>query len=146
MRILCMEDQEDKYRHIEAVLRQEKMTEIIWEKNCQEGLMRLLEKNFDCLLLDMSMPLCDADYKKENYDSFAGQSVLEEIKRRNYDIKVIIITGFSDFERENRIITFNELEEEIKHKYKKYYSGHIKYDSTSVEWQRNLIKILSGEK
>lgn len=146
MRILCMEDQEDKYRHIEAVLRQEKMIEIIWEKNCQEGLMRLRNNNFDFLLLDMSMPLCDVDYKKENYDSFAGQSVLEEIKRKNYNIKVIIITGFSDFERENRIITFNELEEEIKHKYKKYYLGHIKYDSTSVEWQRNLIKILLGEK
>lgn len=145
MKILCMEDQEDKYQHIDAVLKQNRITQVFWEKNCQNGLMRLLENDFDYLLLDMSMPLSDIDYKKESFDSFAGLSVLQEIKRKKYNIKVVIVTGFNDFERGKKIITLAELESEIEQKYKDYYVGHIKYDSTSIEWQRNLIQILLGK-
>lgn len=144
MKILCMEDQEDKYQHIDAVLKQNGITQVFWAKNCQNGLMRLLENDFDYLLLDMSMPLSDVDYKKESFDSFAGLSVLQEIKRKKYNIKVVIVTGFNDFERGKKIITLVELESEIEQKYKDYYVGHIKYDSTSIEWQRNLIQILLG--
>lgn len=146
MKILCMEDQEDKYLHIETVLKENGITRIVWEKNCQNGLMRLMQDKFDFLLLDMSMPLSDVNYKKESFDSFAGMSVLREIKRKKYDIKVVIVTGFNDFEREKKIITLDELEKEIKQKYEKYYIGHIKYDSTSVEWQTNLKQILFGGK
>ena len=144
MKILCMEDQEDKYQHVNAVLRQNGMTQIIWEKNCQNGLMQLLNNDFDFLLLDMSMPLSDGDYKKESFDSFAGMSVLQEIKRKKYTVKVIIVTGFSDFAKDKKIITLDELVKEIEQKYKDCYVGHIKYDSTSVEWQKNLIQIISG--
>lgn len=144
MKILCMEDQEDKYNHINAVLKDNKFTDVIWEKNCQTGLMRLLENDIDFLLLDMSMPLSDTNYKKESYDVYAGISVLKEIKRKKYKLKVIIVTGFSYFKKENKITTLNELVEEIKRKYSDYYAGHIKYDSTSIEWQRNLVQILSG--
>ena len=144
MKILCMEDQEDKYQHINSVLRQHGITQIFWEKNCQTGLMRLLKKDIDYLLLDMSMPLSDVDYKKESFDSFAGLAVLQEIKRKKYTIKVIIVTGFNDFERGKKIITLDELESEIKQKYKDCYVGYIKYDSTSIEWQQKLIQILSG--
>lgn len=145
MKILCMEDQEEKYRQIDTVLRQNNIIQVVWEKNCQKGLMRLLGEEFDFLLLDMSMPLSDIDYKKESFDNFAGLSVLQEIKRKRYKVKVIVITGFNDFEKENRIVTLTELEREIKEKYENYYVGHIKYDSTSVEWQRNLLQILLGK-
>lgn len=144
MKILCMEDQEDKYQHIDSVLRHNGIRQIFWEKNCQSGLMRLLKDDFDYLLLDMSMPLSDVDYKKESFDSFAGLSVLQEIKRKKYNIKVVIVTGFNDFERGKKIITMDELESEIKQKYNEYYVGHIKYDSTSIEWQKNLMQILLG--
>lgn len=144
MKILCMEDQEDKYQHIYSVLMRNGITQIFWEKNCQNGLMRLLKKDIDYLLLDMSMPLSDIDYKKECFDSFAGLSVLQEIKRKRYNIKVIIVTGFNDFERGKKIITLTELEKEIKEKYKECYAGYIKYDSTSIEWQGKLMQILSG--
>ncbi len=139
-----MEDQEYKYQHINSVLRKNDSIQIIWEKNCQNGLMQLLKQDFDFLLLDMSMPLSGDEYKKESFDSFAGLSVLREIKRKKYKVKVIIITGFNDFEKGEKIITLKELEKEIVQKYRDYYVGHIKYDSTSVEWQRNLMQLLLG--
>ena len=58
---------------------------------------------------------------------------------------MIIITGFNDFVKENKVITLAELVEELEKNYREYYIGHIKYDSTSIEWQNNLM-IMLGEK
>lgn len=142
MRILCMEDQEGKYGHIEDILNKFQI-ELTWKKSCQTGLMELIEKKFDYLLLDMSMPICEDESGKENFDSYAGMSVLREIKRKKYDLKVIIITGFNDFEKGENVITLNELEKEIIEKYSRYYIGCVRYDSTSVEWQDVLLKLLN---
>lgn len=145
MKILCMEDQEDKYQHIKKVLNLCPAIELVWKENCQDGLMELLKDKYDYLLLDMSMPLANQNYKKDSYDSYAGEAVLKEIKRKRYNIKVIIITGFNDFVKENKVITLAELVEELEKNYREYYIGHIKYDSTSIEWQNNLM-IMLGEK
>lgn len=144
MNILCIEDQENKYHHISEVLNKYNIN-LIWKRNCQTGLMELLMNKYEYLLLDMSMPICENEYGKDNFDSYAGLWVLLEIKRKKYDIKVIIITGFSDFERGEKVITLRELENEIIEKYAKNYIGHVKYDSTSVEWQDGLLKLLGLE-
>lgn len=137
MKILCMEDQIEKYKQIEAVI--DKIdAEITWKKNCQYGLMELRNKKYDVVLLDMSMPICDDENVTENFDSYAGMAVLREIKRKNYDLKVIVITGFSDFEKGSKLITLSELDSEIRKKYDNVYVGYVKYDSTSVEWQEKL--------
>ena len=104
--------------------------------------MELRNSSFDFLLLDMSMPICENEFSKDNFDNFAGMSILREIKRKKYDIKVVIVTGFNDFERGNNLITIKELEEEILEKYSQYYLGYIKYDSASVEWQEKLKSYL----
>lgn len=145
MNVLCIEDQEDKYRQIESVLHQSKyISSIEWTKNCREGLISLVRNKYDLILLDMSMPLSDIEYRKECFDSFAGLSILQEIKRKRYALRVILVTGFSDFEREDRIITLDEIEDEIMEKYSEIYQGHIKYDSTSVKWQEDLLKMVIG--
>lgn len=142
MKILCIEDLRDKYDHINDVLIKENC-HIEWRKNYQDGLMELRNNSYDVLLLDMSMPICENEFLKDNFDNFAGMSILREIKRKKYDIKVVIVTGFSDFERGNNLITIKELEEEILNKYSHFYLGYIKYDSASVEWQEKLKSFLN---
>lgn len=142
MNILCIEDIKDKFEHINDVLSKEKYN-VIWKKNYQEGLMELRCNSYDILLLDMSMPICENEFTKDNFDNFAGLSILREIKRKRYNIKVIIVTGFSDFERGNNLITINELEKEILEKYELYYLGYVKYDSASVEWQERMRTLLT---
>lgn len=144
MKILCMEDQEAKYKHIREVLEKYKV-ELIWRKSSQTGLMELLTNEYDIVLLDMSMPISENEPRKENFDNYAGMSVLREIKRKKYFLKVIVVTGFDDFQKGNEVITLNELENEIKEKYENFYLGCVKYDSASVEWQDNLIEMLHLE-
>lgn len=141
MNILCIEDLKDKFDHIKDVLNKEKYN-VVWKKNYQEGLIELKNKSFDFLLLDMSMPICENEFSKDNFDNFAGMSILREIKRKKYDIKVVVVTGFDDFERGSNLITMKQLEEEILEKYSQYYLGYIKYDSASVEWQDKLKLLL----
>lgn len=141
MRILCMEDQEDKFCHIKEVLKKYNVY-LNWKKTHQAGLMELRQNTYNYLLLDMSMPICEDEVSKDNFNSFAGKAVLKEIKRKKYALKVIIVTGFSDFEKGKELITLKELVEEIRMEYAAYYIGYVKYDSTSIEWQDRLIKLL----
>lgn len=141
IKILCMEDQEAKYKNIEKLLN-DYTIKLVWKKSCQTGLIELLYNKYDYLLLDMSMPICEDESGKENFNNYAGMTVLREIKRKRYNIKVIVITGFSDFEKGQKIITLDELEKDILDRYKKYYIGHIKYDTSSIEWQNKLIEML----
>lgn len=141
MKILCIEDQEEKYRQIREVI-VDMFEDIDWENNCQNGLMRLRTEHYDVVLLDMSMPICN-DGEEETFDSYAGMYVLKEIKRRKYLAKVIVITGFSDFEQGKKVITLSELDAEILDKYKAIYLGYVKYDSTTIEWQEKLVELIS---
>lgn len=140
MRILCIEDQEEKFKQIREATQKECMA-VDWECNCQNGLMKLRSQQFDVVLLDMSMPICD-DSEQETFDSYAGMYVLKEIKRRKYATKVIVITGFSDFEQGKKVITLSELDKEISEKYGSMYLGFVKYDSTTIEWQEKLIALI----
>ena len=79
-----------------------------------------------------------------SFDSYAGMYVLGEIKRRKYPTKIIVITGFSDFEQGDKVITLSELNNEIHKKYESIYLGYIKYDSTTIEWQEKLMNLLSA--
>ena len=142
MKILCIEDQEEKYSQIREVIA-DIFDDIDWENNCQNGLMKLRTTPYDVVLLDMSMPICD-DVQEETFDSYAGMYVLKEIKRRKYSTKVIVITGFSDFEQGKKVITLSELDTEILEKYKSIYLGYVKYDSTTIEWQDKLVELLSN--
>lgn len=141
MKILCIEDQEQKYRQIKDIV-VDKFGKIDWENNCQNGLMRLRTEHYDIVLLDMSMPICN-EGEEETFDSYAGMYVLKEIRRRNYATKVIIITGFSDFEKGEEVITLSELHAEILDKYNSIYIGYVKYDSTTVEWQDKLVELIT---
>ncbi len=144
MKILCIEDQEEKYRQIEHAIA-DVYVNIGWENNCQNGLMKMRNQNYDVVLLDMSMPICN-DSEQETFDSYAGMYVLKEIKRRKYPTKVIVITGFSDFEQGKKVITLSELDSEISEKYGSIYLGFVKYDSTNIEWQEKLIELIEQAK
>lgn len=142
MRILCIEDQKEKYEQIKTSI-EKQYPQMDWENNCQSGLMRLRQEKYDVVLLDMSMPICN-DVEQETFDSYAGMYVLGEIKRRKYPTKIIVITGFSDFEQGDKVITLSELNNEIHKKYESIYLGYIKYDSTTIEWQEKLMNLLSA--
>ena len=142
MKVLCIEDQPEKLQNIKALLDEFNFEKVEIASNYQDGMFDLWIESYNILLLDMSLPIAKKNYHKDSFNSFAGLSVFREIKRRNLEIKVIVITGFRDFEQGTRIITYEELEKDIINKYDAYYVGYVQYDSTSMEWQVKLKEIL----
>ena len=105
MKVLCIEDQPEKLQNIKALLDEFNFEKVEIASNYQDGMFDLWIESYNILLLDMSLPIAKKNYHKDSFNSFAGLSVFREIKRRNLEIKVIVITGFRDFEQGTRIIT-----------------------------------------
>jgi len=145
VRILCIEDQIQKRGHIIEALIENGINEqdIDCDSNYQEALMQLHTDDYDIVLLDISLPIAISSYRKDTFNSFAGIAVLREIKRKGIPVKVIIISGFKDFNRGGNRIKLEELvNEEIIPEFEKYFCGYIHYDSTSIEWQKSLSNLL----
>jgi len=81
--ILIIEDEEDILALLSSLLESEGYT-IITARNGREGLDRFQEHNPDLILTDVRMPVMD------------GIEVLREVKTKEYDTEVIILTGHSD--------------------------------------------------
>lgn len=136
MKILCIEDNQEKYDNIYKQIKSivPELT-IEWVENGNDGLRRLYSENYDLLILDMSLPINSFSEAKV---MLYGESILNEIKRSKKNIKVIVVTGFDQFEYKNERLTFTELDDRLKKRYGNYLLEMIYYDQLSVEWSNTL--------
>lgn len=84
-KILLIEDNPDDAELIKrALVKYNPKTEVEVVPTGEEGLKRLHEDNYDVVLLDYSLPYMN------------GLRVLQEIRVKNYDVPVIMVTGRGD--------------------------------------------------
>ena len=143
MKILYVEDEEVKAEEVLDVLNNKGI--IDFRKSLNSGLAAIQEKNFDLILLDMSLPLYDyssVDENENDFETFAGIDILEELDRKGRDDKVVIITAFDVLGEGENEITMVQLDEKLQEEYENVYLGLIYYDSSSLEWRRSLQKFL----
>lgn len=70
-----------------------------------KGIKKLLMKQYDGLILDMSFPLYDNDFSTTKMDM--GLRVLSELKRKEMDIPVAIYSsGYTDVSGFNNIVDY----------------------------------------
>lgn len=143
MKILYVEDEEVKAKEVLDVLNNKGI--INFRKSLNSGLAAIQEETFDLILLDMSLPLYDyssVDENENDFETFAGIDILEELDRKGRDDKVVIITAFDILGEGENEITMVQLDEELQEEYEDVYLGLIYYDSSSLEWRRSLKKLL----
>lgn len=143
MDILYVEDEEVKAKEVLASL--DKKNNVDFRKSLSGGLCAIQEKQYDLVLLDMSLPLYDYDSEDEDendFETFAGIDILEELIRKSRNDKVVIITAFDILGEGENEITMSQLNENLQEEYNEIYLGLIYYDSSSLEWRRSLQKIL----
>ena len=148
MKIICIEDQLSKLNSIVSFLNKQGFFSVTQAINYQRGMSELSTDIYDLLLLDMSMPIANYEYRFDTFNSFAGLAVLREIKRKKIDIKVVIITGFNDFvtDNESTTVSFDKLKKQIEKDFNDICIGYILYSAVSVEWQSKLLKIMGEMK
>lgn len=107
----------------------------------------IYENKYDLILLDMSLPFTEdgeENFEDNEFETFGGINILDELKRIYYKTKVILITAFDILGDGNDMIKLSQLNETLNKNYCEIYKGYIHYNSSSIEW-KNLLKLLIEE-
>lgn len=145
MNILIVEDDITKSSQIENCLSVFFSSSIITKAMSYNSGIEVLEKEeFDLLILDMSMTTYDNGLGRHR--SFAGRDILYEMERLDIIIPTIIITGFSYFGEGAERINFDELDIKLSNEFETVYLGMIRYDSSYLDWEQELILKLNERK
>ena len=148
MEILYVEDEQNKARQVIQVIKENiPSVNILLRNSYNAALMEIGRENLDLILLDMSLPLYDVseamEYEEDNdFETFAGIDLLEELVRIDSKKKVIIITAFDVLGEDDNRINLMQLDEKMKKEYCDNYRGIIYYSSSSLEWCHKLVKLI----
>lgn len=148
MEILYVEDEQNKARQVIQVIKENiPSVNILLRNSYNAALMEIGRENLDLILLDMSLPLYDVSeamvYEEDNdFETFAGIDLLEELVRIDSKKKVIIITAFDVLGEDDNRINLMQLDEKMKKEYCDNYRGIIYYSSSSLEWCHKLVELI----
>lgn len=141
MRVLLIEDNEHKKNLIFNFVNDEfPQIELGLKKSYNSGLRELITNdNYSLILLDMSLPNYDigAGESGGDFESLAGEYLLNEMYRRDINIKVVIVTMYPNYVDEE----FNSgLRENFPN-----YLGVIYFNLNDLEsWKTELRIILKS--
>lgn len=143
MNILYVEDEEEKAKEVVTYLSEK--NKVVLKKSYSSGVSAIYDSSYDLILLDMSLPLYDygsEDEDENEFDTFAGIDIIDELVRLERTEKVAIITAFDILGEDDNRVDVHQLDERLKHEYDKNYIGIIYYDVSSLEWRRELQEII----
>ena len=148
MKILLVEDDSDKRGKIKEYIfvTVNKDPIIVERESLRSGLKEIIlhGKEYDIVLLDMSMPSFDVGADEPGGgmpESFAGAELMEQMKLRSISIPVIVITQYVSFEGGR--ITLDELSKKFQSKFEDFYVGSVYYNSAVDGWKKELSTYLS---
>jgi CheY-like chemotaxis protein len=145
MRVLIVEDQESKELSLKRFLIDEyNTTDLITEKSLKGALKRLVsDKNFNVILLDMSMPNFDPSFSNpadSSPESFAGRELMQQMRLRGIKIPVIVVTQYSRFQ--GGALSLDDLSAGFSNDFPEFYLGSVYYDASVESWKNNLKAFL----
>lgn len=146
MEILLIEDEIAKEKDILKYLKELSINNVVVKHSITSGIAEIREKSFDHILLDMSLPLFDTDNTTHcddnEFETFGGNFVLEELDRINHQVKVIVITAFDILGEGSNRIELKQVEQSLMEDYPDIFSGAVFYDASSVEWKQQIKELL----
>ncbi|WP_416829288.1 hypothetical protein [Ectobacillus polymachus] len=147
MRILYVEDDDSKVLEVKKlVIDFIPDSKLKISNSLTSGIAEIRGNKYDLILLDMSLPLydfkdCD-DEEGNDFETFAGIDILEEMKRIKVETNVIIITAFDVLGENDNKLNLKQLDERMIKDFSSTYKGIIHYKSSSLEWRNALIKLI----
>ncbi|EMU1611576.1 response regulator [Escherichia coli] len=145
MKILLIDDEHDKREKIrsqvELILGSRAV--ITERESLRGGLKAILTMNdLDLILLDMSMPSFDLtdQFSSEDPESFAGIEIMSQMKLRDVNFPVLVVTQYKSFEKGS--VSLEDLIEKMSNEFKPFFKGTIYYDSLLDGWKKQLADYL----
>lgn len=149
MNILYIEDEIAKAKQVVDYVKSiSENIKIVEKRSYTSGVLEIRSHPYDCLLLDMSLPLYDIgnleNSDQNEFETFAGLDILEEIIRINIKVKVIVITAFDILGENDDRINLEQLDDKMRSEYSDVYLGSIHYNISSLEWRKQLSAYLTS--
>ncbi|MBU5611676.1 response regulator [Geomonas azotofigens] len=140
MKILVVEDDENKLDQISEILRLIPNLSLTSKRSYQSGLREILDSRYDLIVLDMSMPTYDKSSSEPGgrFRKFAGKEILAEIRREKVDARVLLVTGFDTFGEGATFITLQEMDKKLSVLFPSVYLGSIFYNASETNWADEL--------
>lgn len=138
---VLVEDDEYKAEQIIDYLQSKNIT-IILEKAFAPGIRRIVNGDYDFVLLDMSIPTYESNYEgpTSRNRKFGGRDILCELKRIEKNVKTIVITQYSVLGDDE--ITLDEMNLELQQSFPQIYRGFVFYNASALDWQERLYKMI----
>ncbi|WP_261425541.1 response regulator [Serratia proteamaculans] len=146
MRILIVEDENDKLEQLILVLRQKfgSGVEIKYFESLFSSIRNISKSDvFDLAVLDMSMPNYDISPEEPTGgqpESFAGRELMYQMKLRNKLCPMVVVTQYRSFDK--GLIDILDLDAEFKKEFNNYYLGYVYYNSAIDGWKDTFTNIL----
>lgn len=148
MRVLIVEDDELKRTQLILFLREQYSEfSIDIAKSLHSGLRRILQKNLDLVLLDMTMPTFDIGPAEPGGrpQAYGGREILRQLHRHNIRMPVIVVTQFERFGEDKSSLTRAELDKELCETHRPNYRGLVYYNATTMEeWRKSLASLIDA--
>lgn len=146
-KMLIIEDDEDKLKILEEFIELEYAGyHVATAKSYNSGLKSIIKgnKNFDFILLDMSMPGYDISPSEPTGGSperFAGSEILAQMQLRGIKTPTIIVTMFDAFGDNSSKVSLEQLVEQLAAQFQPTFRGSVYYNPAEDGW-RSSLKVL----
>ncbi|WP_454875353.1 hypothetical protein [Paraburkholderia xenovorans] len=149
MKILLIEDDDEKSQILSAFLREEfSGCTLDLARSLNSGLRAIVkgQAEYSVILLDMSMPNYDISHEEPGGgkpESFAGEDLLSQMKLRGVVVPTIVVTMFGSFGEDPNKMSLERLVERLKANFQPTFRGFTYYNSAQEGWRaslRNLIQ------
>ena len=141
MKILIVEDDENKRGHIESFLRVERReTDVHQAASVISALQMIRSHSFDLIILDMTLPNYDIgeDRSSGGMHAFGGEEVLRQMNRFKISTPVIVFTQFETFGKPPDSMNLEELNQSMHEKFPRTYKGAVYYHAAIHDWTLEL--------
>lgn len=141
MKILLVEDEDPKQRHIEAYLKERVKDLSLTTAKSYNSAIDSLELGLpDLILLDMSLPTFDRREQEGGGrpQGLGGVEILRYMKLSELSCPIVVITGHDAFPKPGGQVVLTQLEAELAKEFPDMFRGILLYNSAYDEWKQNL--------
>jgi CheY-like chemotaxis protein len=140
MKILLVEDDEEKRQQIRQFIKYELGADIVEARSRQSGVNAILREQFDLIVLDMTMPTYDVTPTEGGGrpQAYAGRDILQQMERRGITTKAIVVTQFDRFGSAEDEITIQALDAQLDAAFPATYVGAVYYNVGYAGWRESL--------
>lgn len=145
MKVLLVEDQEEKKSEIVDLVEERFPCDITWVRSYNGAVNELIDNSFQIVLLDMTIPLVDPENGMEDDEigQLLGCKIIEFIARRGLKTKIIPVSQHSMFESGVLEQSFEELVDYYKKKFPELVMAGVFFPRGVLKSKSDLCEVIS---